>query len=345
MRRMETLLAESRVRRANPVNLREADRALFAHEQERPLPSVHLIELNDVAIDARGTIFHHHRPLPISASSPEFVPEYNGLRTRIKYAAQNFSRHKVRAPKTLFWFTDNLSHEYFHWLTDALPRLWLIRERIAGQPVWLPVKFRDKTYVRPALERFGITNVRFIEPAELLISSRLWVPEPVAPSGNYSEPVLRELHRLFVPIASPAPSERLYVSRARAPKRRIVNETEVATCLAKFGFRTVYLEELTWDEQVNLLARASHVIANHGAGLSNLLFAPASAAVLELRERTDAQNNCFYSLAAARGLDYYYQLCDSANPGEDLHTADIRVDLTELAVTVRQMIAGKSALS
>jgi len=343
MRIAETLLDESRVHRVDPVNLREADRALFAHERERQLPAVRLREYRSVEIDAWGILFQNNRPLGISFASPDFAPGFHGFRTRCKYALRHFRRRRISAPEEIFWFTDNLSHEYFHWLTDALPRLWLIRDRIAGQMLWLPEKFGSKSYVAESLKHWNLGGIRYLDKAELLICPRVWIPEPAAPSGNYRDSIINELHAFYAKDFSER-GERLYISRARAPRRRIENETAVIDCLASLGFRTVHLEDLAWPEQVATLGRAGCIISNHGAGLTNLLFAPRGAAVMELRQRDDAVNNCYYSLAAARELDYYYLLCDAVNPGEDLHTADIRVEIGELEREVRRMLAGKSAL-
>jgi hypothetical protein len=49
--------------------------------------------------------------------------------------------------------------------------------------------------------------------------------------------------------------------------------------------------------------------------------------VLELRRRGDRQNNCYYSLAQAMDVDYYYQLCDAVDETEDTHTVDFIVDI------------------
>lgn len=70
---------------------------------------------------------------------------------------------------------------------------------------------------------------------------------------------------------------RIYVSRSRAESRRICNEQQLSQRLCSQGFREVFLEDLSFSEQVRLFASASHVVAVHGSGLTNVLFASWSS--------------------------------------------------------------------
>ena len=49
-------------------------------------------------------------------------------------------------------------------------------------------------------------------------------------------------------------------------------------------------------EQVELFRTASHVIAAHGAGLTNVLFAHAEAKILEIRPELSSGQFCFEKL-------------------------------------------------
>jgi capsular polysaccharide biosynthesis protein len=52
------------------------------------------------------------------------------------------------------------------------------------------------------------------------------------------------------------PTELIYISRANAKHRRVLNEDQVIKYLAKFGFNTVFLEDMSFREQVELFIRA-----------------------------------------------------------------------------------------
>ena len=122
------------------------------------------------------------------------------------------------------------------------------------------------------------------------------------------------------------PDGRVYISRQRAAKRTIVNEPEVIDVLLEFGFQIVCAEDLSLAEQIKMFSAAQHLVSNHGAGLTNMLFMSPGANMLELRHRTDGINNCYFTLASALQLNYFYQSCEPVNPAEDPHTAQLLVD-------------------
>jgi Capsular polysaccharide biosynthesis protein len=92
------------------------------------------------------------------------------------------------------------------------------------------------------------------------------------------------------------PLNRIFVSRKLAVKRHLINEDEFMPLLRKNNFRKVYLEKMSIMEQVELFRTASHVIAAHGAGLTNVLFAPAEARILEIRPELSSGQFCFEKL-------------------------------------------------
>jgi capsular polysaccharide biosynthesis protein len=76
--------------------------------------------------------------------------------------------------------------------------------------------------------------------------------------------------------------KRLFISRGAAQFRRIKNEAEIEAVLVKRGFTSVRLEELTLAEQVGLFSGLEAVVGAHGAGFTNLAFAPPGTKVVEL---------------------------------------------------------------
>ena len=97
--------------------------------------------------------------------------------------------------------------------------------------------------------------------------------------------------------------ERLYVSRARARRRRVVNEESLWALLEARGFHRVFLEDMTWAEQIVAFREARELVAAHGAGLANLVFCEAGTRVVEFFDRAYV-NPCYWRLAALKGLDY-----------------------------------------
>lgn len=76
--------------------------------------------------------------------------------------------------------------------------------------------------------------------------------------------------------------EKIYVDRRDSSIRGLMNESEVIRCVERNGFTPVSLTGLSVPEQVLLFSRATHIIAPHGAGSTNILFSNAGTSYLEL---------------------------------------------------------------
>lgn len=333
------LLAPETVHRQLPINFQQADLPLFAHELEKSLPATKLVELEDVSVSADGILFQGLHILPASFAFP-FLQDQWRTRSRVKFLVTNhLLRKRRRFEQDALWLTDDWSLGYFHWLSDVLSKLYAMRDRINDFVLLLPAQYQSAPFVEASLNAFEVNKIEFIQPNEVLTVDRLTIATPIAPSGHFREDVIKGVRRVLLERygAKQRPARRLYLSRSRAPKRRVVNEVEVLALMRELGFEIVFAEDLTFSEQVNLASTANLLVSNHGAGLTNMLFLPEGANVLELRHRNDAVNNCYFTLASALGLNYFYQKCASPDQTEDAHTADLIVDTQELRENLQGM--------
>ncbi|HEV7743974.1 MAG TPA: glycosyltransferase family 61 protein [Pyrinomonadaceae bacterium] len=334
---VQKLLPESVAQRPLPHNFQKSDLQLFNHELERVIPESRLLEFSDVHASADGVLF---KGLSILTESFAFPAnrELWKRRSLIRFFVENYLLRRTRAARRVaLWITDDWSYGYFHWLTDALTRLYVVRERVNQLVLLLPAAYETLDFVQASLKCFGVTEVDYVRQSEVIRCRRLLVPTHTAPSGHYNEEAIRGVRALLLNChgaAESGGSERIYVSRGRAPKRRILNDDATLAVLEEFGFETIYAEDYSFAQQVEIFSRARYVVSNHGAGLTNMLFAREGGSVLELRHHTDAINNCYFTLAAALGLNYFYQTCQS-DAQQDPHTADLVVDLTTLRANLQ----------
>ncbi|MEP6569268.1 MAG: glycosyltransferase family 61 protein [Acidobacteriota bacterium] len=325
-----TLLPESVVTRKLPLNFQEHDRELFSHELDRTIPRTRLLEFKNIAVSADGLLFRRLSILPESFVFPENANQWK-LRSLVKFFADNYFLRRTRAiRRDVLWVTDEWSYGYFHWLTDVLARLYVMRERWRDLILLLPSRYESLDFVRASLKCFAVRHVEFVAPNEMVRCSRLFMPTHTAPSGHYSEEAIRGVRALLVKSYGDSDyagaGERIYISRGRAPKRRILNEDGMREVLEQFGFQTIYAEDLSLEQQINTCSRARYLVSNHGAGLTNMLFMPEGGSVLELRHHSDSINNCYFTLSSALNLNYYYQTCQSSDATDDPHTANLVVD-------------------
>ena len=330
---LATILPAAVSKRRLPCNFDERDRSLFQHELEHDIPSTYLLRFRDVLVSAEGLILKGLKLLPESFAYSFELKDWKRSSIAKLLATNYFMRHRRSAEMEVLWITDYWSKGYFHWLTDALPRLFVMRNRLHELTLTLPWEFERRDFVRASLDAFGVKSVDFIKQNEVLECGSLLMPTHTAPSGHFREQTIRGVRSILLSAFGNTKSQtqkRVYISRRAAGKRRVANEQEIIPILTANGFEIVCAEELTFEQQVALASQTRYLVSNHGAGLANTLFMPERGRVLELRHRTDYVNNCYFVMSSALDLDYFYQLCDAQQQGEDPHSADLIVDPGEI---------------
>ena len=335
------LLGAERVVRRAPVNLVPADTKLFAHEYAKDFGSLEALTLRSVRLLPNGFLVRGLKPLPES-----FVNLPRGLR-RAKVALRTLQYGLSSPPRAglgrALIITDEHSNGFFHWICDVLPRLEVLAAEapaeLAERTLVVPA-MADFPYVLPSLAPYGLKPPRILGSRESAVSADLLVVPGAAPTGNYRPALmraLRERYRTF--FRAEAPGRRLFISRAEAPRRRIANEEELLPLLDRHGFERVVLERLSLDEQVRLTASASVLVGSHGAGLTHLAWMSPGTRCLELRRRGDAENNCYFSLASALDIEYFYLACDAVDPRQGTHVADLIVKPGEFDRALAALLA------
>jgi len=200
------------------------------------------------------------------------------------------------------------AHNYHHWLIDCLARLWHLRDlpQIWQLPLLIPppVAFHSAS-----LAAMGLLPSQFVSsPNGLTRVGQLIIPT----NGNFSprqltwvaDSILRGLG-----IGRPRPHRRIFVSRADASERRLVNENRLRSSLEQAGFETVVGSQMSFAEQVRQFSEAALIVGAHGAGLTNAIFAPPGATLIDLHPR-DTVNHCFWLQTSAIGQRYALLPCE-----------------------------------
>jgi len=314
------------VKRTRPKNDLEIDKSLFEHELIRRFKKTEQLDLKKCIIDSSGTFITTNKlSRQIADTSNVYLQDsYNILLLILKKIV--FLNFRIVIKKTI-WFTDGWSNGYFHWMLDALPRLFTAIQNQPSTKVILPHQFKNQDYISASLKALGVNDIQFMKPNTYYWFRRILFQTHLAPTGNYHDETVRHMRdRLLenLPLNNSTKGERIYISRAKAKRRRVINEHELIPILKKHQFSIIHFEDYNWAEQMAFCANAKIMIGLHGAGLTNMLFMNKNTKVLELRRENDAHNNCYFALASALNIQYYYQLCKT-NSEDTLH-ADFEVD-------------------
>lgn len=327
------------VDRPRPVNLKDGDRWLFQHELRRTFAPRRVVSFSSGTLVENGGIVINGRPfLPSDGRPLSFRAQLLRARFLAAFAAERWSRSRPSPPTA--WIVDPWSTNYFHWLMDALPRLLLVLRVRSEVALVLPRRYQSIGWIRSSLEAITPLKIQFFDAPAAVVDDVI-VPDYAAPTGNYDVGLVRFLRnrfRTYFASGLKVPTRRLYISRHNADRRRLVQETAILRAMERAGFELVFPEMLSFAEQVRLFASAACVVGNHGAGLTNILFMPPGGRVLELRRSGDAVNNCYFALAGALELRYYYQLCEPQGVRLDPRARDLRVDLGELQQNLAALV-------
>jgi capsular polysaccharide biosynthesis protein len=203
------------------------------------------------------------------------------------------------------------SARFFHWMTDALPRLEILRK--AGPVAWEAIDHflvsEGIPAIRESLLLLGICEEAIVvtRRESHFLCDYLIVPSFPSAPGNVPPWAIDFLRSEFLPTHRAGSAKRLYISRAKASGRKILNEEEIVALLSRRGFLCVTLEEMSLVDQIALFFEAEAIVAPHGAGLTNLVWCAPKTRVVEIFSPLYV-NLCYWAIASLTQADYYYLL-------------------------------------
>ena len=137
----------------------------------------------------------------------------------------------------------------------------------------------------------------------------------------------------------PGKNRKIYVSRKKAMTRRLVNSEKLLMALK--GWETVVLEELSIKDQVECFSQASHVVAPHGAGLTNLLWCEPDTKVIEIQDPKMIHKKVYPVLSKTLDLNHELYLAKTIaipNVGDKPKGVKRFNDLIDFEVNVADLI-------
>jgi glycosyl transferase family 61 len=270
-----------------------------------PMVMGHFLELKDGIASGSGYVFDETGRLIVGASH-----RYSRkIKKRLVSHPYHLTPDIKKFNGVVAAVTASNQDAYFHWLFDLLPRL-LMLEKAGTKPekIYLQNRYR---FQRETLELLGMARKEDIincDEFPMLSASTLIVPcHEVMDGREFPDWVVAFVRDRFLtsaPKMGNTSQNRLFISRADALFRRVLNEDEILPILQEYGFVSVKLEELTFTEQVKLFRDAEAVVLPHGSGLANLVFCSKGTKVIELLPFLVLDHG--FRLSTAVGLDYFF---------------------------------------
>lgn len=206
---------------------------------------------------------------------------------------------------------------YFHFLVEVLPKILRMNELHKRIPILIDF---NTIFIKQVLEYFKITN-------------------PIIPYNNNTMffPVKEAVHITETASGNPTPSD-ISVIRAHLPpqqststarphinillyrrgkERSITNFDQLLTQLKAITPHEewVVFDQLPFAETVDLFSRAKRIVGAHGAGLTNMIFAPKNIPIIELTP-SNMVNLCYWHLSWLLENDHTLCACEALEGGE-----------------------------
>lgn len=164
---------------------------------------------------------------------------------------------------------------HFHFTLEGLPRIFSLR---AAGLTHLPIVVSENLHDTQLemLARLGYDRTKLIMLSEFGSAkfTRLYVPTLLSRGYALTSTGINFLREFLpqIPRRLDLP-KRIYISRNKFGRRKIVNEDELMPLLRTHGFETFYPEQMTFPEQVQLFNNASVILSLEGSAMANLAFA------------------------------------------------------------------------
>ncbi|MBY0425011.1 MAG: glycosyltransferase family 61 protein, partial [Cytophagales bacterium] len=245
-----------------PLNLKEKDAHRFLPFQTYPKEQISISDHTYVMVTRSGIVFKRFQVVPESV--------YVHKDRHWKYWKSAFLNFLFR--KKVFLLSKEkytLGHNYYcpgyyHWITEALPRLMALGNRVDQLILLLP-EYTDPDIQR-TLEIFNFKSILKVKEGTAVYLKYLVLPSQPKFGDTYDPALLDLMRQKFWEYAQSKQSNpclgssRIYVSRRKARARKVSNEDQVLDLLAKYGFVDVCFEDLTFFEKVVCMKNATHLV-------------------------------------------------------------------------------------
>ncbi|GEP12827.1 glycosyltransferase family 61 protein [Methylobacterium gnaphalii] len=226
---------------------------------------------------------------------------------------------KIIAGEFLVGFTSTWPN-YAHWMKECVPRLvafLLLRMQRPGLKLVLP-PFIAGSFHQQTLDLLGIPEewIYRMQPRCVVTFENLTAAfgidmMDVSPLMARTGWLMRTAHAVRHAADGPRDLRRIYLHRGSTQVRRVENFNACRPVIEAAGFVIENFDNMPLHEQVARMRAASCLVAEHGAGLANMLFCEPGTPIAELFSPATVQP-AFWSLASRCGLPFGFMVGDPA---------------------------------
>lgn len=316
------------------------------------IPAAFMLVLHNAYMAGRGVIIYNNKVL---LESTIFQREYLDKLLSNHIIGKTLLKKPTKKLGHVIPLLNKLSNNYYHWTTESLTRLAMLAQ-------YSNERYEDYSIViaedSPAFVKDTLVNLFKVLPEQIItwknnevctidkciLLSYPFVRTPETAMTNiYNLPLYKLLNTFALKNIPPASTTAEYViiSRKFVRQRKLVDEEKILQAFPHIPFRIIYMESMSYVEQVNTFRNAKLIISAHGAGLVNLVYANQQPVVIELfpatRKIRDA--SLFYQIARQMDIHYHLLVKQPYNDEQDILITDDTIDELRAILLKHKLLA------
>jgi len=212
------------------------------------------------------------------------------------------------------WFS------YYFWITECLPRLMSVQAHHAELHLIYPEVWDEFPFVRESLSLFPKLRWEVVPNHYHLKVPHLIMPEVKPWTPMFIPEQTKQVRSLLLNLANSIPAtakKKVYISRKKAARKKFQDEVGAEAYFSEKGFESVYMEELSFKEQIALARDAEEMIAITGAGTINAMFMKPNSLLLDLTNTAYLKKKQYkfhyFKMCNILKINYAVLFCEAEN--------------------------------
>jgi capsular polysaccharide biosynthesis protein len=217
-------------------------------------------------------------------------------------------------------------NNYYHWLYDILPKLYLAlinRKRFFDYYYFPEIK---NSYQKETLKFLKINENKIIHSGQfkhVQVKDLYIIDHPYYRQGSWSkkfnslpEWIIYFLRKKFLNYKKKFKcKKKIFIDRSDTNNQhnQIINNNYLISFLKKKGFESYKLSELSFSQQIYLFYNAKIIIGPHGAGFANICFCKKNTKIIDLKSRHFKKINLYKRISKINKIKYFEIISPSNN--------------------------------
>lgn len=234
------------------------------------------------------------------------------------------------------------NNNYFHFLFDAVSRIGILEKQIKNLKkidyFYVPdIKYKYQREILQILNIYkkSITSKKnkHIYFDKVYATNHPWqnTNNPAKDIERIPKWLIIWLRKKFIKHKSKCQIfKKIYIDRSDSNfnNRKITNYEEIKQLLTLHNFKIIKLTKYKFSEQINIFENAKIIVANHGAGLTNIIFCKKNTKIIELR--SPLTRKIYQNIGKILNLKYNYIIGKFKNKKFNDQNSEISIDLKKL---------------